>query len=289
MADGCKICGGATEHVDFVPGRLDDHRFELRRCLSCAYAYIADPRLDFERIYDEAYYRGEGVDPSVNYDDELDNPRSVRRHEWRGIVRWVSSVTPLSAKHRWLDYGCGAGGLLGFLREQGVCEAVGYDQGHVTPRLAGRGLDVVSDADLGGLRGAFDVVTAIEVLEHLVDPLAELAKIRALLRPGGLLFLTTGNAEPHRDHLTKWGYLVPEIHVSLFEPRTLAVALERTGFAPISTGYAPGWDDIIRFKVLKTLRVRSTNVIERMVPWRVVSRVVDWRLRPSAQPIGRAL
>ena len=141
---------------------------------------------------------------------------------------------------------------------------------------------------LAALRGTLDIVTAIEVLEHVVDPLAELAKIRSLLRRDGLLFLTTGNAAPHRDKLPAWGYVIPEIHVSLFEPRTLATALERSGFVPIYPGYAPGWDDIIRFKILKTLRIKSTNAVERMVPWPLVSRFVDWRLRPSAQPIGRA-
>ena len=76
------------------------------------------------------------------------------------------------------------------------------------------------------------MVTAIEVIEHTLDPLAELRTIRGLLRPGGLLFLTTGNAAPFASDLLRWSYIVPEIHVSFFEPDTLERALVKCGFRP---------------------------------------------------------
>ena len=83
--------------------------------------------------------------------------------------------------------------------------------------------------------------------------------MRALLRPGGLLFLTTGNAAAHRGALADWSYVIPEIHVSFFEPRTLARAMAAAGFRPQATGFGPGHSDIIRFKVLKNLRVRTRS------------------------------
>ena len=46
----------------------------------------------------------------------------------------------------------------------------------------------------------------------------------------GLLFLTTRNAAPFRKRLSSWRYVVPDVHVSFFEPTTLAVALEVAGF-----------------------------------------------------------
>ena len=76
-------------------------------------------------------------------------------------------------------------------------------------------------------------MTAIEVLEHTLDPLAELRRIRALLRPGGLLLLTTGNAAPFASRLTQWPYVIPEIHVSFFEPDdACARRCGCTGFTP---------------------------------------------------------
>ena len=63
------------------------------------------------------------------------------------------------------------------------------------------------------------MVTAIEVLEHLTDPMPVLHTIATVLRPGGILFVTTGNAAPHRAHLDRWSYVVPDVHVSFYERR----------------------------------------------------------------------
>ena len=49
----------------------------------------------------------------------------------------------------------------------------------------------------------------------------------------------------------------------------------------------PGLDDIIRYKVLKTIGVRNRNFVERIVPWRLASRVVDRRHKVSALPLAR--
>ena len=73
------------------------------------------------------------------------------------------------------------------------------------------------------------MVTAIEVMEHVIEPMVTLPRIAALLRSGGLLFLTTGNAEPFRGRLAKWSYVKPDIHVGFFEPGTLATALRGAG------------------------------------------------------------
>jgi hypothetical protein len=108
------------------------------------------------------------------------------------------------------------------------------------------------------------------------------------MRPGGLLFLTTGNAAPFRDHLTTWRYVTPDVHISFFEPETLAIALPKAGFEPAFPGFGPGWPDIIRFKTLKSLRRHHRNWIEASVPWSVAARLLDHRLRLSAQPIGWA-
>jgi SAM-dependent methyltransferase len=131
-------------------------------------------------------------------------------------------------------------------------------------------------------------VTAIEVIEHVVDPVSELRRMAALLRPGGVLFLTTGNAAPYAERLREWRYVIPEIHVSFFEPRTLRLALEKAGLRPDEPGFGPGWTDIVRFKVLKNLRRRSISPLDRFVPWPLVARLLDRRLQLAAHPIGRA-
>jgi hypothetical protein len=114
-----------------------------------------------------------------------------------------------------------------------------------------------------------------------------LHRIARLLRPGGALFVTTGNAAPFRGRLEKWSYVQPDVHVGYFEPDTLATAFRRVGLVPETPGFVPGFADVIRYRVLKRLGVRRRNVLEQIVPWSIAARVVDRRIGVTAQPIGR--
>ena len=287
----CPVCGSATtdplgsRQSDLFPGRA----YALRRCPDCRFAFVADPCTDFARLYDEAYYHGRGADPLVDYAFEQDHPdRTVRRYEWRGLTRVARALLgKLTPATRWLDFGCGNGGLVRYVRDHVGCTIVGHDTGWATTRARDMGLPILGEDELDGLKGSLDLVTAVEVIEHVPDPVAVLRRVRGLLRPGGVLLLTTGNAEPFRGRLLDWGYVRPDIHVSYFEPQTLARALRAAGFEVEHRGFLPGHADVIRFKVLKNLRVRQAGGWERLVPWPVVSRAVDRRYRVTAHPIGR--
>jgi SAM-dependent methyltransferase len=146
----------------------------------------------------------------------------------------------------------------------------------------------LDEAELPAAEGSFDVVTAIEVIEHVVDPIAELRRMRALLRPDGLLFLTTGNAAPYAEKLPEWRYVIPEIHVSYFEPRTLDRALRAAGFEPERAGYVKGFDAILKFKVLKNLHGRRRNWATDALPPRLLGALGERIARVSDQPIGWA-
>lgn len=268
---------------------MDSRAYALRHCEECGFSFVEKPRTDFAAIYSEAYYRGEGADPLVDYLYEREHPlKTIRHYEWRGISRIVTSLVPASPALRWLDFGCGMGGLVDYSRRELGVEAIGHEEGWAAEQARERGLPMLDASQLRQQEGTFDVVTAIEVIEHIPDPVEALRSIRRLLRPGGLLFLTTGNARPHRDRIDRWAYVIPEIHVSFFEPRTMAAALERAGFRPEYPGYRPGSSDVIRFKLLKNLRVRRRSRIEAALPWSLIARLVDRRYGISEHPVGWA-
>jgi SAM-dependent methyltransferase len=285
----CPICSKTSfEDVGVVPGAVVHRDFHLRRCRSCQFVMVANPSLDFDMLYSEDYYNGRGADTKLNYAEEVQHPtRAVRRYEWRGVLERVRNLTSPTAGSTWLDYGCGTGGLVAYLRSQAI-DAWGFEQGWCCDLLRATGVPTIEEADFDGVAGTYDVVSAIEVIEHVTDPVAALRTIRRLLKPGGLLFLTTGNAEPYHDRITKWRYVTPDVHVSYFEPATLAAALEAAGFQPAFPGFGPGWEDIIRYKLLMSLRRKWSSSIESIVPWGSVARLVDARLKLSAQPVGWA-
>jgi cyclopropane fatty-acyl-phospholipid synthase-like methyltransferase len=263
--------------------------FVLRHCPACHFSFVANPWTDYAAIYSEAYYAGKGADPLVDYEFELDFPAvTIRRHEWRGITAAVASLTPLTATTTWLDFGCGNGSLVRYCQTNNLCRAFGFEEGASGNHARRAGVTLLSSADLDRRAGAFDIVTAVEVLEHVTDPLATLRQIRSLLRPGGLFFYTTGNAQPYRASLLNWRYVTPEIHVSFYEPETLRQALLRTGFRPEFRGFVPGFTDIIRFKILKNLGIRRQSAWQRILPWPLLARAADARLHVTAHPIAWA-
>lgn len=271
-----------------ITGRWSGRTFHIHRCGGCGFVFVANPWTDFARIYSDAYYAGRGADPLVDYQHEIDHrATSIRRYEWAGIRGVVERLIAVREGTRWLDYGCGTGGLVLRLRESTRVEAFGFEEGWSVARLVDRGVPVLGRSQLEQVAGSFDVVTAIEVLEHIPDPVTELRRMASLLRPGGVLFVTTGNAGPHSDDLLAWPYLIPEIHVSLFEPQTLALAMRQAGLLPEFPGYGPGWEQIIRFKTLKSLRRKEVSLLDRLVPWRLAAPVIDRRYRVSAHPVGR--
>ena len=285
----CRICGSQTIPVGTKTGRFRPQEFSLRRCPACGYSYVANPWTDYAAIYSEAYYDGKGADPLVDYRFELDSPdKTIRFYEWRGILTAVKSLVSIQPSTRWLDYGCGNAGLVRYCQSHGLSHVYGFEPGAIRD-AASRVAPLLDEQELARQQGTFDVVTAIEVFEHIEDPLPALKQIRSLLKPGGLLFCTTGNAEPRRPNLIDWQYVVPEIHVSFFEPETLRQAMQKTGFRPEFRGYIPGFTDIIRFKIMKNVRLRSRSGWHNLLPWPLLARLADSRHRVTAHPIGWAV
>jgi SAM-dependent methyltransferase len=258
------------------------------RCDTCGFGAIADPWTEFDRIYDDAYYAGEGADPLVDYAFELAHPqRTIRTWEWEGIARVVQSLGSGAVGARWLDFGCGNGGLVRHLRQHHGVDAVGFEEGAMVRQLSHHGIPHIARDEIAAA-GPFEVITAIEVLEHVLDPVAELRLMAQALAPGGVLFATTGNAAPFRAKLAEWRYVVPEIHVSFFEPMTLARAYEQVGLAVQWPGFVPGWEGIYKFRVLKNLRLRRRNLFTRAIPARPLALAADRYVALSAHPVGRA-
>lgn len=147
---------------------------------------------------------------------------------------------------RLLDVGCGDGDFLLAARERGwrVC---GSEYGAAPlARARERGLDV-RPAPLEPTTdelGSFDVVTSMEVIEHVADPAQEARRFAALLRSGGCLYLTTPNFNSlsRRVAGAAWRAIEYPEHLNLFTPRTLDRILGLAGLARISartTGASP--------------------------------------------------
>ena len=120
--------------------------------------------------------------------------RDMVDQHWQGDEQ---GFRPLAGKTA-LDVGCGAGLLAGPLARLGAkvtaidaaAELIDVARAHA----AGQGLDIdYRHAAAEELDGRFDLVTSMEVIEHVADPQAFLDSLAARLAPGGLLILSTPN------------------------------------------------------------------------------------------------
>ncbi|MBX7220718.1 MAG: class I SAM-dependent methyltransferase [Blastocatellia bacterium] len=283
----CPICATPSPFLGEKTGHLQAEPYRFHLCPGCRLRFISNPNRNFAEIYDLDYYSGRGVDPTVNYLAELEQPQTtVRQYEWRGVAATVRHIKGLSPQMRWLDYGCGNGGLVRWLREHHDVPAVGFEMGAMADLARAQGIPILTKPELVAQSTCYDVITAIEVLEHVEHPMEVLEEIYRLLDGSGVFFYTTGNAAQFQTDFFNWAYVMPDIHITYYEPGTLDLALRQTGFAIKKLPFQAGLTDIIRFKMLKALKVQSVNWWEKTLPWPVLARMVDLRYGISHMPFG---
>jgi 2-polyprenyl-3-methyl-5-hydroxy-6-metoxy-1,4-benzoquinol methylase len=266
----CPLCGGEPSVTGSRYSEFSRREFHYGVCSACDLGLVVDPREDYENLYDAEYYAGSGADPLVDYLDEMRDPATIRNLEWRGLSELLG---PLDRELRVLDFGCGLGGLPRYLQRAGW-DAVGFeDEGFAKEWMNSHGLRTVDELK----PESFDVIFAVEVVEHLVDPLPVLRSLRDSLRPGGRLIITTGNMARAQKPLHQWPYAsVPEVHVTFWTPRSWAEALQKSGLIPVArTAALPA--SITQYKVLKSLPA-GARPLGRVAPlWKPLARVVDRR------------
>ncbi len=312
----CRACGaGPVTLRGRKQGAFLRREFEFHACAACGFMQV-EPFSGFA-IYDDAYYRGAGPDPYVDYAAEYtDWRRTDRGLEFADLARIAEGYfaagerrpekgegtssnlspssflpAPAAAPLRLLDFGCGAGGFLKFLRERGTLagrplDLTGHDVGSYADMLRDRdGFRILDLAALAREPDArYDIISLVEVIEHLPAPLEPMQLVARLLRPGGLLLLTTGNLDSPaaRRAGLSYRYCAPEIHVSLFNPRALAALFRRVGLEQLPVRY----HGAVQFKVVKTLRHRpALRALARLALWLPpVVRGIDARYGVSAMP-----
>jgi 2-polyprenyl-3-methyl-5-hydroxy-6-metoxy-1,4-benzoquinol methylase len=272
----CDFCGTTERRVVFVKrGAAIEHAFAIVQCAGCSLVYVS-PRVadhDIPRLYDAAYYEGRGFDRTVSYAQQAREDGMSPEND--AALETLSELLDLAGT-RTLDIGCGTGKLVSALAARGA-SAFGLESSAAGRAIcASRGVEVIaSDLFEPGLDGQrFEAITAIEVIEHVPSPTRFLQRIRELLRPGGILFLTTGNWNLVRRE-TGTPYVMPEGHIYYFTPTTMRAYLAKAGFAEETRTFSKHWF------AWRRLPARARSVLG--VPVRVAAKVTR-RYAPDVGP-----
>lgn len=233
----CPLCGSDNSRVALKRRDLmlaSEGEFTVCQCQECSHQYL-NPRPTREAMrqhyqgdYDQHIVAGQAsklkrLDQSYGHWKRL---RLIERYIPGGVL---------------LDVGCGGGGFLAEAAKRPHWRVIGIEPSEATA-IACReqlGLNVLAstweEADLPSEYA--DVITMWEVLEHLHDPAAAISKAWRLLKPGGLLVIST----PNRDSLDArifgpyWiGYELPR-HLQIFRLADVQSLLQASGFEVIAT------------------------------------------------------
>jgi len=162
------------------------------RCDACGLRFL-DPAQHPDRATERAQY--------LTHQNEVDDPRY-----WQFLSRLADPLMArLAPGSSGLDFGCGPGpALAAMLREAGHEMAL---------------YDPIFAPDPAPLSGRYDFVTCTETAEHFHDPAAEFARLRQLVRPGGILAIMTSFPPEDAEYAT-WRYRMDPTHVVFYPEAT---------------------------------------------------------------------
>jgi len=202
----------------------------LVRCSACSLVF-AGREPTGEELAD--YYRDYPVR------DTLTRVTAVRYDEL------LDGFEPYRVTNRIIDVGCGAGLFLERAALRGW-EVHGTEYGALAVGACrARGIGIIEGplAPANYAPPLFDVVCSFEVIEHVVRPREELDRMVRILRPGGLLYLTTPNFDCLARRFTPddWSVVNYPEHLTYFTPRTLRRMAREAGLLErrlVTTGFS---------------------------------------------------
>jgi len=200
------------------------------RCPACDLVFL-HPRPTRESV--EGYFR-EAYDGDYGAVEALDDRQPV----YQSVVRHVALHR--SPPGSVLDIGCGDGGFLLLCRQAGWnCSGVELSE-QAAMRAAQKGITVLSPHALerGEWAQHFDVVTLINVLETVADPVGMLKQATTLLAPGGIVMVRATNGLFHLPMRTPARWIGSRydqaFHWYLYTTKSLKALMERVGLTIIS-------------------------------------------------------
>jgi len=209
MTATCKICEAPTDHFgrQLVLAKFDA---EYRRCRDCGYVFIVDPHW-----LDEAYSNAiAALDTGI-----------VTRNLW--LADATSALLALSLRdvRRTLDFGGGSGLLVRLMRDRGH-DFSWYDA--YCPNVLAAGFEAAPDDQ-------FDMVTAFELFEHLLEPIASIERLRAM---APVIVFSTELVPAGVRGPDKWWYFAPESgqHIGFFTVASLTILARRFGLELSTNG-----------------------------------------------------
>ena len=199
----------------------------LYTCIACKFWFVY-PVPEVAEVYTQEYFTGAlGGFGYVNYDCDKKPMTST----FEQYVRLIKTYMP--SPGRLLDIGAATGFFLSIAKRFGF-DPYGVEiSDYAAEQAREKGLPVITgtlvDVPPAPL---FDVVTILDVIEHVMDPRAEIMRVHGLLREGGIFAINTQDTDSLFARIMKrrWHLIVPPEHLYYFDRENIRLLLAQCGF-----------------------------------------------------------
>jgi 2-polyprenyl-3-methyl-5-hydroxy-6-metoxy-1,4-benzoquinol methylase len=279
----CPLCGSsrsslvqkepASTHATRSPA-YTERLIDLVTCSDCSFMYVVR---DFDETYVNGFYEEQA---GGGY--ELCQEHFFWWHEaMKDSNRQILSLLGPANSRRLLDVGCGAGTFLTDARDAGWAVS-GLEINPKFPEFC-RTVLGIEDVKTGMIsdppfqEASFDVVTMLDVLEHMYDPVLSVKQCARMLKPGGTLLIKSPNGpnQLRKERLKKMlgrgtGYVAMIGHLNQFTPRTLSLAFRKGGLEPLQVRPAHSFQEGITGpgftakRVARHIGVAAANALMQM-------------------------
>ncbi|MFO7462079.1 MAG: class I SAM-dependent methyltransferase [Desulfatiglandales bacterium] len=205
----------------FEPSHIVLPEGPLLKCRDCGQLVSSANEETYKRRF-QPFDENNPIDP---------NP-SVHRKRLRKVERLAGSRPGETCI---LDVGCNVGTFLHEAKARGFT-ATGVEPDRRAVEIGvGSGLDIRCGYlhEVGIAESSYDIITLFEVIEHLWEPIPLMQECRRILKPSGLVLLTTGNTQSWTVKFLgeRWDYFDLALgHVSFFCPSSIVRLAEKAGF-----------------------------------------------------------
>lgn len=217
-----------------------------------------------------------------------------------GLKRESDHLRYMTLEHeplgKLLDVGCGGGRFLNRMKKRGwQVEGIDFDAQAIEKATARYGImGHVGDLMQCALPpDSFDAITMSQTIEHLHDPYGTLAESLRILKPGGLLVMTTPNVKSigAGEFGAFWRGWEPPRHLHLFSVESLRLLAQRVGFEVIDARtYSAG--SAVVYRVSRSNRQKQTGRLSwldelGLLAWGYRKELQEYRAQQSSPHTGQ--
>ena len=251
----CNICGSKKRKVKFKT-----YSRTFMSCLRCGLIY--------------RYPMPQKKDVIKFYRNTESSKLEIEEKRKRIYIEFLKKMEKINPSHRrLLDIGCGYGTFIKIANKSGW-EVAGIELStdaceYIRKKLKLKVYNIdISDINL--IKERFDLICMWNVLDHLIDPLGALLKIKGLLEENGLIYIRVPNFQYHYtayrigkilEQLINNDFAVKTtiFHIYCFTSKTLSFILKRAGFKKVHIRWSrPSYEDPYRI---------FSKFFRPMIPW----------------------